>query len=309
LIRCRTLAAYDPLADGMNMKGKAVKNVPAYPFLVGMVECCILSDGPLDLGIPEKVFTGADMSIVEDALRRNFLSTERVLVEQNIVFLKIDKKNVLIETGIGGFRWFGDRAGKLLGNLIKAGIDPLSIDAILCSHPHPDHIGGLCNVKGKPLFPNASIFLARNDFTFWTDEALLGRWADIAVHAARANLFPLRDRLVFIDDGDEPVRGITAHFTPGHTQEHICFEIRSNGESLFLIGDLAHHVIISLEIPTIKFAADLDPDLAAKTRARIFAALAADRTRVLGYHFPWPGLGRIEKNEQGFRFIAEPVRW
>jgi glyoxylase-like metal-dependent hydrolase (beta-lactamase superfamily II) len=175
--------------------------VPAYPFSVGAIRGYIISDGPLDLGAPEKVFLGETKQNVEHTLTHNFLPTDRIVVEQNILFFSLGNTNVLVETGVGSFTGFGESAGRLVNNLLAAGIEPARIDAILCSHPHPDHVGGLCQADGQPTFPNASIYLAERDFQYWTDEALLDSWAAVAIRVARANLLPLRERLVFIRDG------------------------------------------------------------------------------------------------------------
>ena len=220
---------------------------PAYLFSVGDMNLCIISDGTLDLDAPEQVFLGEPKQHVDQVLARNFLPTERIVVEQNILFFSLGNTNVLVETGVGSFKGFGERAGRLVDNLLAAGIAPARIDAILCSHP--DHVGGLCQADGHPTFPNASIYLAEHDFVYWTDEALLDSWAAVAIRAARANLLGLRERLVFIRDEEEFLPGVTAHFTPGHTAEHTCFQISAGTDSLFLLGDLAHHAVLSLENP------------------------------------------------------------
>nr|GFC49914.1 hypothetical protein [Tanacetum cinerariifolium] len=126
---------------------------PSYPFVVGDVKFCIISDGTLNLGSPEKVFLGEAKENVEEALTRNFLPKEQIIVDQNILFFSLGNTNVLVETGVGSFTGFGEDAGKLVDNLAAAGIEPARIDAILCSHPHPDHVGGLCNAYGQPTFP------------------------------------------------------------------------------------------------------------------------------------------------------------
>jgi phosphoribosyl 1,2-cyclic phosphodiesterase len=97
-------------------------------------------------------------------------------------------KRILSETGMGSLKMFGPHSGRLQTSLQKAGIDPGSIDAIVCSHPHPDHIGGICAEDGVPLFPNAQVYMGENDFRFWTDERLLGTRLDQLVKTARNNL-------------------------------------------------------------------------------------------------------------------------
>ncbi|MFD2720448.1 hypothetical protein ACFST9_17110 [Hymenobacter monticola] len=127
--------------------------------------------------------------------------------------------------------------------------------------------------------------------------------------ASRAKLLPLRERRIFIRNGEEFLPGVTAHFTPGHTAEHICFEISAGTESLFLLGDLVHHAVLSLENPLLNFAADIAPFTAAEPQTKVFSTLADARTRGLGYHFPWPGLGHLAKQGEGFRLVPEQMRW
>lgn len=280
-----------------------------YSIPFGDAEIVVVTDGPLNLGSPDGSLRGMSKEEIETMLERNYLPTDRVVIEQNIPIFLSGGKKILFDTGIGTLQWFGPQAGRLQTSLKEAGIDPGSIDAVVCSHPHPDHIGGLCTDAGVPLFPNAQIYLAENDFNFWTDEKLLGSPLDLAIKVARNNLLPVRDRLVFFKDGQEFLPGIQAMFTPGHTKEHACFTVTSGKESMFLIGDVSHHSVLLLERPRSEFIYDLDPQQAIETRVKVLEMLSKDRMAVFAVHFPWPGLGHVGKDKDGFRYFPESLRW
>jgi glyoxylase-like metal-dependent hydrolase (beta-lactamase superfamily II) len=231
------------------------------------------------------------------------------VIEQNIPLLTSGGKRIPFETGIGSLKMFGPHTGGLQASLQAAGIDPGSIDAIVCSHPHPDHIGGICTDEGVSLFPNAQICLSENDFNFWTDEKLLGTHLDLWVKIVRNNLLPVRERIVFFKDGQEFLPGVQAMFTPGHTKEPACFILTSGNESMCLIGDLSHHPVLLLERPRSQFIYDLDPLQAAETRVKVLGRLSKERITVYGGHLPWPGVGHVAEENGGFRYSPEATRW
>jgi len=282
---------------------------PPYARSFGDTEIVVVSDGPLDLGAPEDSFRGLSKDEINEQLLRSFLPTDKVVIEQNIPLLTSGGKRILFETGIGSLKMFGPHSGRLQTSLQAAGIDPGSIDAIVCSHPHPDHIGGICTDEGVPLFPNAQIYLSQNDFNFWTDEKLLGTHLDLSFKIARNNLLPVRERIVFFKDGKEFLPGVQAMFTPGHTKEHACFILTSGNESMCLIGDLSHHPVLLLERPRSQFIYDLDPLEAAETRVKVLGMLSRERMTVYGGHFPWPGVGHVAEENGGFRYFPEATRW
>jgi hypothetical protein len=94
--------------------------------------------------------------------------------------------------------------------------------------------------------------------------------------------------------------------TTGRMQ-HTIFMINSGKESLCYIGDLAHHPILLLEKPYTEFKYDTDPKQSAKSRVKMLTMLAENRTRLLAYHFAWPGIGHVAKQGDGFRFYSEPM--
>jgi glyoxylase-like metal-dependent hydrolase (beta-lactamase superfamily II) len=276
-------------------------------FNFGGAEVTVVSDGPLPLGDPSGTFVGVPKEDVQKMLSDNFLSTSNVILEQNSPVVNFGDRLVLFDTGMGTSKAFGPTTGRQQKSLAEAGIKPGDIDAVVCSHAHIDHIGGLVGADDKPLFPNAQVYIAQSDFDFWTDEGKLGTpLKDFVVHA-RKNLMPVRDRLVFFKDGQEFLPGVTAIAAPGHTVGHHIFMVQSEGKNFAFLGDLTHHQVLLLERPRMEFAYDTDPKQAAATRVKLLDTLAANKTPVMSYHFAWPGYGHVVKAGDGFRYIAEPM--
>ncbi len=276
-------------------------------FILGDAEVTVVSDGPLPLGDPKGTFTGVPDDELRKMLSDNFLSPTNVVLEQNSPVVNMGDKLVLFDTGMGMAKDFGPTTGRQQKSMAEAGIKPEDIDAVVFSHAHVDHIGGVVDNGGKVLFPNAQFYIAQSDFDFWTDEARLGGpMKDFIVHA-RKNLLPVRDKLVFFKDGQEFLPGIQAMAAPGHTVGHHIFMITSAGKSFAFLGDLTHHQILLMEKPRMEFSYDTDPKQAAASRVKMLDMLAANKTPVMSYHYPWPGLGHVAKAGEGFHFYPEPM--
>jgi glyoxylase-like metal-dependent hydrolase (beta-lactamase superfamily II) len=283
-----------------------------YRFNHGKMQATVVSDGILPLGEPSGSFLGTSKAEVGKLLTDNFLATDNVILEQNILVLNTGDKLVLFDTGMGASPMFGPTTGKMLNNLKVAGIEPKDIDAVVATHAHCDHVWGIMADDGKPNFPNAQIYISQADFDFWTDEAKL-QLKDPAymkpfVEGARKNLLPNRDRMVFFKDGQEFLPGIQALAAPGHTVGHTVFMITSDGKSLAAIGDLTHHQVLLMEKPLLEFAYDTDSKQSAKTRVRVLDMLATNRIPLLAYHFPWPGIGHVAKQGEGFRYYPAQMQ-
>jgi glyoxylase-like metal-dependent hydrolase (beta-lactamase superfamily II) len=100
---------------------------------------------------------------------------------------------------------------------------------------------------------------------------------------------------------------VTAIATPGHTVGHHVYAITFGGTTVVNTGDLAHHQVLLLRRPMWEFAYDTDPKQSAQTRARMLERLATDRHAMLSYHFPWPGLGHVAKEGEGYAWIPAPI--
>jgi glyoxylase-like metal-dependent hydrolase (beta-lactamase superfamily II) len=125
----------------------------------------------------------------------------------------------------------------------------------------------------------------------------------------RAVLRPLGQRTTMLGAQADVAPGVRALAARGHSPGHTVFRIESEGQSLLVLGDVANHSVLSLARPDWHFAFDADAAAAAETRRRILGMAASDGTQVLGFHFPWPGLGWVEAAGQGFRFAPAPWRW
>ena len=281
-----------------------------YRFKIGAIEATVVSDGPLDLGAPQPdIFKGVSKDEFAKILAENFLPADKVKLEQNALVLNTGDKLVLIDTGAGFQKLMGADTGKLLANLKAAGIDPKDIDAVALTHAHPDHCWGLLAEDGARIFPNAQVYMSEGDFNFWTDLSKAPN--DMIkgfIEGTRKQLLPLRERMEFFKDGQAFIPGIQAISAPGHTVGHTIFMISSEGKQLCNTGDLAHHHVIPLEKPRLEFAFDTDGRQGAATRIRMFGMLAAQRIPILAYHFPWPGIGHLAKQGEGFRYYPSPMQ-
>ena len=276
-----------------------------YRFPLGDAEITVVSDGPLPLGPPKGTFVGVPDEEVKKMLSDNFLSPDNVVLEQNSPIVNTGDKLILFDTGMGTAKNFGPTTGRQQKSMKEAGIKPEDIDAVVFSHAHIDHIGGVVDDSGKVLFPNAQYYIAQSDLDFWTDEGKEGGpLKDFIVHA-RKNLLPVRDRLVFFKDGQEFLPGVQAISAPGHTVGHTIFMINSNGKSLAFLGDLTHHPILLLEKPRMQFSYDTDPKQAAETRVKLLDMIATNKIPVMAYHYAWPGIGHIAKTAEGFHYYPE----
>jgi glyoxylase-like metal-dependent hydrolase (beta-lactamase superfamily II) len=303
----------------LSLPGMARAKLPAgqpqapyfYRFKLGDAECTIVSDGQLPLGNPSAAFLNITKEEIARELHDNFLPADNAVLEQNVLVANLGDRVVLFDTGMGTDALFGASTGKLMGTLKQAGIDAAGVDAVVMSHAHIDHCGGLIADDGSPNFPNAQYFIGEPDFAYWTDDSKIPADYPARPHflsQARKNLLPVKDRLHFYKDNEEIVPGVTVLSAPGHTVSHSIFMINSGGKQLCYIGDLAHHPVLLLEHPRTHFAYDTDPVQSAESRVRMLSMLAANRTPLLAYHFAWPGIGHVAKAGDGFQYFPLPVQ-
>jgi glyoxylase-like metal-dependent hydrolase (beta-lactamase superfamily II) len=282
-----------------------------YHFDVGAFEGVAVSDGTLTYTPPRfpppatLLFCHAPPDSLEQALRQNDIQPEYWTEWTSpyiCVLVETGEYRILIDTGADGF---DPNTGKLLQNLQAEGITPESIDVVILTHCHPDHIGGITLDGGKPAFPNARHAMWKDEWDFWTseraEEELDEHLRGVLLKVARQNLPPIRDRLDLIEREREIVPGVHAIAAPGHTPGHMVIAISSEGEQLLCISDVVLHPI-HLEHPEWCAVVDFAPDQVVPTRRRILNRAAAERALVLAFHFPFPGLGHVVPKGDGWEW-------
>ena len=269
-------------------------------FKIGAMDATIVSDGPLTLPAAPRIFKGPDANALNAAVSAAGQDTAHVRVEQNCLLLETEGRKILFDNGLGSEKLYGPDSGRLLTSLGEAGIDPAGIDALVLTHGHSDHCWGTMGADGTPNFPNATIYMAREELDFWESDPPAERLERSVAGVAR-HLLPLRERIVFVRDGEEFLPGVQALLTPGHTPGHMAYLFAGNW---CLTGDVAFHDPLSYAFPEAYSAFDTDREQGVETRKRLLGRLADEHIAVVGYHHPWPGLGRVERTGRTFRFVT-----
>ena len=236
-------------------------------------------------------------------------ATEEGRLKMSIHSLVVETptRRIVVDTGLGndkqgrGVAAWNNRNTPFLETMIAAGFPPESIDTVLCTHLHVDHVGWntkLVGGKWVPTFPKARYVFGRTEYEHWRDhstapdkQAVFNDSVKPIVDADRADLIPGDHRL-----GDE----ISMIPTPGHSAGHMSVLIRSDGEQGLLAGDVAHHPCQMAHLDWSS-TADFDQKQAAVTRAALFARFADTPTLVIGGHF---NAGHIRREGTAFKFIA-----
>lgn len=273
--------------------------VPAAPsnsqtFKIGELDAVALRDGGLELPNDNQVFgVGLKPEDVAAVLSANNLPTDKLQLSVQPLLVKSADRVLLFDTGAGTL--FGPGTGKLGASLAEAGIDAQGVTDIFISHSHGDHIGGLVNADGALVYPNATIHLAKAEWTHLSGQAQMS-----ALSAA------MKPKVAAFEPGAELVPGVVkAVEIKGHTPGHSGYRITSHSESILYVGDSMHHYVVSVQKPEWTISFDGDNAAATTSRIALLNELAGSGQRVYAVHFPYPGIGRMEKRGETVVWVAE----
>ena len=270
---------------------------------VGDMIVTALNDGMFEGSFA--MLAGFESGTAERMHRERFRAIPPKLAVNSFLIQTADR-TILVDGGCGGV--FGPNLGKLAGNLAALGIKPGDVDTLLCTHLHPDHVGGLVDNAGKAVFPAAELVVHADDHGFWGDDATLAGAAtdDMKgyVALARSTIAAYADRTKLLTKG-EAISGISIVPEPGHTPGHSGWLIASGGASLLIWGDIVHMPGIQFARPDAGMGFDIDGGQAVATRQRIMDMVTTDRLMVAGMHLDFPCFGHVAKAAEGYAFVPD----
>jgi glyoxylase-like metal-dependent hydrolase (beta-lactamase superfamily II) len=286
-------------------------NTDIYRFKVGGFECMAVNDGNFTYAPPlipppaTFLFANAPKEQLNQVLREHGILPEQwmsFVSPFTCVMVDTGRHKVLVDTGADGL---SPSTGRLLLNLQAVGIRTSDIDTVILTHGHDDHVGGNTDAQGNPTFPKARYVMWKEEWIFWTSEQAERLYEKSELADTRKKLLPIQHQLDLLDHEAEIVPGISVIAAPGHTFGHMAVAISSNAEQLLCVSDAFLHPI-HIEHPEWYAAHEVAPEQLKKTRHFLLNKAATEKTLMLAFHFPFPGLGHIVQKEKKWQW--RPIR-
>lgn len=234
----------------------------------------------------------------------------RLKMSIHALLVEAPGRRIIVDTCLGNDKrdrlipiW-NERSGPFLADLVAAGFAPDTIDTVLCTHLHVDHVGWntrLVDGQWVPTFPNARYLFGRAEYEHWRTQTELPDYHPIMADSVQ----PVFDRgLVDLVELDHQICSeVRLVPSTGHSPGHASVLISSKGQRAMITGDFTHHPC-QLARPEWCSTADYDAKAAEATRRRILAELAGEPVLMIGTHFAGPTAGRVVRDGDAFKLVV-----
>lgn len=264
---------------------------------VGAMSVHALYDGSFQIPT-ENLVANAAPDELQALIQQGRLPQGEYELTMTALLLRQEDVTVLVDAGFGAQ---AASSGRIVSALQGHGLQATDVDQILLSHGHADHVAGLVSESSGLTFPNADVVIAQDEWDYWQPDAK-AEDEDSFRRTSRQALAAVASRVRLFDQRAEVAPGVEARVVPGHTPGHLLVEVESEGERLLLLNDLLLHPL-HLERPGLFAAADVDGPQNEQARRTTLAA--AEGRLCHAYHFPYPGLGRVRRAGEAWRWEAE----
>jgi glyoxylase-like metal-dependent hydrolase (beta-lactamase superfamily II) len=264
----------------------------SHAFKIGALDAYAVQDGEMSLPNDGSILAiGHAPQESGDLLAAAGLPKDPITLSIQCLAVKVGENVLLFDTGTGGGI---PGTGALLASLESAGAGAGLVTDVFVSHAHPDHIGGLVGTDGALAFPRAKVHMSAPEW-----DAMQAN-ADLA-----ATVEKIKGVVVPFEPGAQILPEVRAVDTRGHTPGHSSYEIGTGSDTVFYLGDLAHHSVISVQRAEWPIQFDGDKPAAQAMREKTLGELAASNKRVFAVHFPFPGIGHVVNRDMTWAWTAE----
>ena len=285
-----------------------------YRYKVGSIEVTVVTDGITRRPVTDDFVLNAKKDEVNAALAAAFMEKDVFVGPYNPIVVNTGAKLAVIDTGTGEAAYRASQGvnGQFLTNLAAAGIDASTVDTVIISHFHGDHMNGLLKIDNSLAFPNAEILVPAPEHKYWMDDGEMSRASTPRIAGLFKNVRQVirgevLKRIRTYEWGQDVIPGVIAVGTPGHSPGHTNHIITCGAGKVYVQGDLTHAPFLFVRNPGWHPFFDHDPVQAEAMRRKVYDMLVAEKMLVQGFHYPFPALAHVEKTATGYRDI--PVAW
>ncbi len=258
---------------------------------VGSFEICLLSEGQQNNR--SDFLIGATPEMLQ-----KYVPDGNIPSAMNAFLVRTPNKIILVDTGLGR---------NIFDIMQSTGVDAAQVDIVLITHMHGDHIGGMLRDQ-KVAFPNAEVYLAKQEYDYWMDDEAMNRQPENRRGGflnARTVITAYKDKLHLFQPNEVGTKsaplfpGVQAFAAFGHTPGHTAYMVESGKDKFMIWGDLTHAMVIQMPYPQVAVTYDTDPQQAVVSRKKILEFVAKNKIPIAGMHIAFPGMGKITTGSGG----------